>query len=686
MPTATVYANRVAIISPDYPTYGETVDPDDFTVGWRYPSTASQGRAYIGLIGFNVPQSLWDKQAISVDLIVPSSNYLGYEMADAYPFAFKNPNDFNANTITWKKLELLNPLGTEIDRITFESSGVLFRSNRKSTSAAAINCCAISVNYHGSGSKLFIVKGTPYIKITYSDNISIFVTQDTKNLGYVDPKKTKDFNTAFLRLDIIGQTNVTAAKIKWRKSGTSSYTETNLTVNGVWKETTIDDPEYDYGRIYSFKAPANIFPTNSTIEYQIQMQVNGKWWSNNTKWGTFSTVDAISTATPISPDNSMIDVESANVFKWKHNISTGSTPTGYDLQYSTDGHSWLSLFSNKSTSSLQYTVPANKLPAGKLWWRVRTYNGDGIAGEWSNSAAIVGYGAPPTPTITNVSNTARPTVTWTSSTQIAYDLGIYQGDIEILRTGETAGTAKTYISPDFLEDGTYTAKLRIENSGLYWSKWATKNFTIRTSKPAAPSISGKPVKNGVIITTNNKGNGLFLLRDEIPIAKMINGQAEDYAAVGWHEYKIRLISGAAFSDSVPLMLETKIEQAIIASADNPKNMIGPLLQSERNAYPSTSNIASEMLFYAGRKYPVAVTTDDITEQFSPTFAALTPSQYEQIKKKMENSTVVIYRNSGGDCAYCLITNISPSRSKFYTSWEMTLSHIDYIERIDYDGV
>ena len=151
-------------------------------------------------------------------------------------------------------------------------------------------------------------------------------------------------------------------------------------------------------------------------------------------------------------------------------------------------------------------------------------------------------------------------------------------------------------------------------------------------------------------------------------------------------YKRQLVSGAAFSDSLPLMLETKIDQAVIASADTPKNMIGPLLQSEKNVYPSTSNIASEMLFYAGRKYPVAVTTDDITEQFSPSFASLTPNQYERIKKKMESSTIVIYRNSGGDCAYCLIENIRPSKARFYTWWEMTLSHVDYIERIDYDGV
>ena len=93
-----------------------------------------------------------------------------------------------------------------------------------------------------------------------------------------------------------------------------------------------------------------------------------------------------------------------------------------------------------------------------------------------------------------------------------------------------------------------------------------------------------------------------------------------------------------------------------------------------------------MLFYAGRKYPVAVTTDDITEQFSPSFASLTQNQYEGIKKKMESSTIVIYRNNGGECAYCLITNISPSRSNFFTSWGMTLSRVDYIERIDYDGV
>lgn len=523
------------------------------------------------------------------------------------------------------------------------------------------------------------IKGSnrPYLTIQY-EQAKLVATNMSPSEGFVDKHKPITFSANISTKSTLNRMKYArSVKFKYRDGTSGNFTIKEITVNNTGQTN----------KKAQLTLPKDTFHSG-TIQWGIESAIGldgDVTVFSGTIWN-LSTVDAKSTATPISPNNAMIDVESANVFKWKHNISTGSTPTGYDLQYSTDGHNWLPLASNKSTASLQYTVPANKLPAGKLWWRVRTYNGDGIAGEWSNSAAIVGYGAPPTPVITSVSNTARPTVTWTSSTQIAYDLGIYQGETEILRTGETAGTAKTYVSPDFLEDGTYTAKLRIENSGLYWSKWATKNFTIRTSKPAAPSISGKSVKNGVIIISSNKGNGLFLLRDGIPIAKIINGQAEDYTAVGWHEYKIRLVSGAAFSDSAPLMLETKIDQAVIASADTPKNMIGPLLQSEKNVYPSTSNIASEMLFYAGRKYPVAVTTDDITEQFSPSFASLTPNQYERIKKKMESSTIVIYRNNGGECAYCLITNISPSRSNFFTSWGMTLSRVDYIERIDYDGV
>jgi len=686
MPTATVYANRASEVSS---VSGTTVqNPSSLHVAYKGASSSKETQ--YGVLGFNVPQSLWGKQAISATLTVPADG-LGVLYADASALLFNSPNDLNVAKITYDDIHELKIKRSGLNDAG--SSGMIGEGNRKQmyssgypgAAALMLNAILLLISLRGGSNKTYYMDlyQNPYITINYSDSVSIDVVQQTEDLGYRDPKKNNEFYRINFGLSIIGGTTVTAAKMKWKVSGASTYTETPLTIREDKRYASIDGEWRGKQAVW---APANTFPTRSTIEYQIHVQFNGKWWGNTTGWGTFSTVDATSTATPISPNNTMIDVESANVFKWKHNISTGSTPTGYDLQYSTDGHNWLPLASNKSTASLQYTVPSNKLPAGKLWWRVRTYNGDGIAGEWSNSAAIVGYGAPPTPVITSVSNTARPTVTWTSSTQIAYDLGIYQGETEILRTGETAGTAKTYVSPDFLEDGTYTAKLRIENSGLYWSKWATKNFTIRTSKPAAPSISGKSVKNGVIIISSNKGNGLFLLRDGIPIAKIINGQAEDYTAVGWHEYKIRLVSGAAFSDSAPLMLETKIDQAVIASADTPKNMIGPLLQSEKNAYPSTSNIASEMLFYAGRKYPVAVTTDDITEQFSPSFASLTPNQYERIKKKMESSTIVIYRNNGGECAYCLITNISPSRSIFFTSWGMTLSRVDYIERIDYDGV
>lgn len=403
---------------------------------------------------------------------------------------------------------------------------------------------------------------------------------------------------------------------------------------------------------------------------------------------SLSTVDSGSSAIPTDPVSATVDVESENRFYWQHVIETGSDPTGYDLEYSTDGVVWQVLSSMTKTSATSCIVPAGALPAGKLWWRVRTYNGDGIPGEWSEPAAIIGYGAPPAPVISEITNSARPMIRWQSATQIAYELVIRQGDAEALHVGETAGTEKNFMPADFLDDGGYTVSIRVKNSGQYWSAWANCDFAIQTEKPDQPQISGAPVENGVMVLTDAEDTTLYLLRDGVPIAKIYAGQAIDRCAVGPHEYIVRRVNAAgAFADSAPLVLETKIEQAVIAPADDPGQIIGPLLQAVENEYPSTTNLSVELKFYAGRKYPVAVTDGAINEEYAPVFAALNDLQWRALRRLMEEAIPVIYRNSAGDCACCVITDINPTKTwNGYMTWEITMPRVDYVERIDYDGV
>lgn len=518
----------------------------------------------------------------------------------------------------------------------------------------------------------------PYVTVAYEP---IYLEASASPVsGFVDKhKEIKLIVTASATTDeAIEIPMLRSATIQWRDGESAQWNQLTgqVDANANWEW---------YKRIEFVIPPDSV--TAESLHWRIANVVsNDGVITNFSAVNVLSTVDSLSTAVPVSPVNVMINVETENEFQWQHVIATGSDPTGFDVQYTIDGLSWQTLESKTGTAETVCIAAANALPAGKLQWRVRTYNGDGVAGEWSEPAAIIGYGAPPAPIISEITNSARPTIRWQSATQIAYELIIQQDGKDLLHVGETVGTDKAYTVSDFLQDGTYTVLVRIKNSGLYWSQWASVDFTIRTEKPAPPIIAGQQIKNGVAVSTDEGPDALYLLRDGVPIAKLYGGQAVDYGVVGPHEYVVRRVSAAgAFADSAPLVLETKVEQAVIAPADDPRSMIGPLLQAVENEYPSTANLMAEMKHYAGRRYPVAVTDGTIEEEYSPVFAALNPAHWRALRSLMEEAAPVLYRNSAGDCAYCLIIALNPTKAHSgYMTWETTMTRVDYVERIEYE--
>lgn len=680
MPTTTVYANRAGTIDSRRPN--ASASPSALTgleLSWiAQPYGDYNGYLIEGVYGFNVPSYLYGKQVLSGYVRLSKNN--SYHVAISAVRPFRSPDEFDLNKVTDKTA---GRPGEYRIRGSYKET-TLYYDGAADHIAWALSGVRVWVpGEYVNRSERVTITAAPSVTIEYRDEVIPVLTQKEIE-GYHNPKEVikLPYN---LYENIIGRVNISAIKVRWRKQGESGYSEVPLAVEPYIFQQATPSTWFYYCQQ---PVPPNTFPVNAIIEWQLQLQVNGQWWSQNTAWNTFSTVDSISNASPVEPVNAMLDVEVENTFRWRHVIATGSAPTGYELQYSVDGYNWRALAARTGTAETSCVVAANTLPAGKLQWRVRTLNGDGIAGTWSEPAAIIGYGAPPAPIISEISNTARPTIRWQSDTQIAYELIIRQGDKELLHVGETAGTDKAYTVADFLADGAYTVLVRIENSGLYWSQWASAGFTIQTQKPAPPVITGQPVQNGVMVMTAEVPDALYLLRDGVSIAKLFGGQAVDYGAVGPHEYVVRRVNAAgAFADSTPLVLETKVEQAVIAPADDPGSVIGPLLQAVENEYPSTANLAAEMKHYAGRRYPVAVTAGAIEEEFSPVLAAMNPAHWRALRGLMEEAATVLYRNSAGDCAYCLIIALNPTKAySGYMTWETTLTRVDYVERIEYDEV
>ena len=178
---------------------------------------------------------------------------------------------------------------------------------------------------------------------------------------------------------------------------------------------------------------------------------------------------------PRSPLNSVVDPSGVVTFDWNHVISTGTAPTRADLQISQDAETWTD-FATVTGAATEYQAPAYTLVSGTYYWRVRSYNSVNVAGGWSKYAAFVALGAPKTPSL-SATNKNRPTLTWTTEEQSAFEARIDGKD-----SVKVYGTARSYIWHDFLTSGTHLVELRVQNAYGYWSDWAHWTITAPADK------------------------------------------------------------------------------------------------------------------------------------------------------------------------------------------------------------
>lgn len=400
---------------------------------------------------------------------------------------------------------------------------------------------------------------------------------------------------------------------------------------------------------------------------------------------TLSTADSLSSAAPVSPLNVQITIDTANTFTWRHIIASGTAQAKAELQYSVNQVTWNTFFTANG-SGQSCTVPANKLPSGRVWWRVRTYNSDNIAGSWSAAAAIIGYGAPSAPVISGVTNKARPTISWQSEQQVTYGLVIKQGAREVFRIDEGVGTEKSCKLKDYLPDGNYTVQMRVKNAQGFWSPWASQGFSISTSKPTKPILSAAAAGETVVLTVDLKGAAKgYLFRDGIPFTKAV-GTYIDYTAAGSHRYFLRAVSASdSFADSSSVYVTAYPRWSYLSPADDPKKQIPLRLKKDvGSTFDGNLEIQGTELFFQGRALPVYEYSGFESETFVGIFALTEWNDWEALKALARKRRALLYRDFRGNRFYCIISRLSSNQDAFTTEFTLELMRVDYIEQIDFD--
>lgn len=409
--------------------------------------------------------------------------------------------------------------------------------------------------------------------------------------------------------------------MQWRVQGTTDIVE-NLAL----------------GNVYSLTIPPNTLP-NADLEWRVKAMGRTGMETEWSLWQPFTTIDSTPEAPRnLSPNGRAINGSVENVFLWDHVVDTGSMQYRYEVQISQDGKDW-EPYADESTDRENMTVAPNSLPAGEVFWRVRTYNSDGQAGEWS-SAVITVRRAPDAPlvSVTSGSN-PRPALTWQVQGQTCFQVSAPGYD-----SGELYGTQKQFRLPVFLPDGENEIRVRVSNQYEMWSEWGVAVAQVANVPGDAVKLRAREVDCGVRLFWQGNYTAYELLRDGETIAETAQKEAADWtaAALDVHRYQVRGITEEGYYTlSNTAKARTRVKEAAICA-------LGvwdwiPLRCRKGSPPEYALSHTQEVTYHAfsGRRLPVADVFERRVNAFSTSFS-VTPEASRRLERLLGESVVLRY--------------------------------------------
>lgn len=392
------------------------------------------------------------------------------------------------------------------------------------------------------------------------------------NPNYHDPSFSGIFNKVYFRNPYRQSVTFTASncsvqvvynvkatfEVQWNSTGFAANTNPSFRCSTVQKNT-YKQYEWTYACVWYKKS------TESTYLPSIADSISGTWSdvvintdgltledgytydiyieahsddneTANTPVAQFTTTDAAAVATCIAPSGAFT---SGNVtFIWSHATEYGTPQYAYDLQYSNNnGSSWTTVANHVVTSST--TTTTTLTDAGVYLWRVRTYNSNDVVGEWAEATFVNQVPANP-PTNLQVDTKGRPTVSWASVSQSAYQIQFLLGDSIVYDSGAVYTSEPThYVNQYFDDTRAYTVRLRIYNALGELSGWVETGY----QQPSVEDVDFTLTNNDnggvtIEIIPSNEFVKYYILRNNKLIAGTTEQTYTDDYAIGLTNYSV----------------------------------------------------------------------------------------------------------------------------------------------------
>lgn len=502
----------------------------------------------------------------------------------------------------------------------------------------------------------------PYLLLSMED-AEISVNQTPMAGAYVNRHKAVKLAWAITTNAYGGAAAFTQASavVTWRDG--ASGTESTISITGENAECHVS---------------ADTFPATDSLQWKVSVTfVSGETAGSN--WVTVTTLDETSTCTAQKPINVYVDGSIENEFAWEHANATGTEQTAYDLQYSADGGiTWIDIAQNVASAVERCSVAANILPSGALKWRVRTYNADGVVGEWCSPAEIIVIAAPKAPAIVTATATPRPEITWSAAEQQGYQVQAAEYD-----SGTVYGTAKKHKIPYYLPDGMTKIRIRVQNEYGMWSEWASVDVTIANTPVTQITMTARAENAEALLSWNGNHTRYYIYRDGVLIGKTDRTQFVDHYSIGTHKYEVRGVVGDNYDLSNAGEVTLTCEKAMIADVDT---CAWHVLRHKRGAEPvvsvsTTHDVAYQ--HYAGRRLPVAEIAEYEDKSYSFEYAFLDRAEAIAIRNALLGR-VVILKTPHKECYIGVLESMSHSTDSIATDAAFTLRAVDWQEEIIYD--